>query len=142
MSLHFQKHPVMPTKNVAVLTAEQFSAVSSKIISLFSVRLYPCWFLSCLYYTFFGGEGHSFSNMFVECCALQGSQGVTATVILCFLNLGTTCLVPWYNLMSSENEWKSFCRKCIILQFQDPASPSTTFLYHLEICMLKLCLYQ
>lgn len=94
MSLHFQKHPVMPTKNVAVLTAEQFSAVSSMIISLFSVRLYPCWFLSCLYYTFFGGEGPSFSNMFVECCALQGSQGVTATVILCFLNLGQPAAFP------------------------------------------------
>lgn len=38
--------------------------------------------------------GHSFGNVFAECCALQGSQGFAATVILCFVNLGQPAVFP------------------------------------------------
>lgn len=50
--------------------------------------------------------GLSFGNMFAEWCALRSSQGVTATIVLCFVNLGQPALVPWYNQRSSEKDRK------------------------------------
>lgn len=72
-------------------------------------------------------------------CTLGLSRGHSnSNIMLCWDNLPHS----WYNLMSLENEWKSFCRKCIILPFQDPAGLSMTFLHHLVISVLELCLYQ
>lgn len=66
-----------------------------------------CWVRSC-------------RGMFAECCALQDSQEMAATVIFCYLNLGQPAALPgaiwWTQRMSRRHsaENGSFCSSRIL----------------------------
>lgn len=91
VSSRFLKLPVMPLENAAALTAESSPAVLPRNIALFPSIYTPVG--SCSLSVIHTWGRAFFGNVFAECCALQSSQGVILTEILCF-NLGQPAMFP------------------------------------------------